>query len=593
MPSFLGQIKRRKVFQVAAVYAVIAWLLVQIASTVEAPLNLPQWFDTAVIVLLAVGFPIALVFSWAFDLTAEGIVRDAGTEPGAAAAEPRGRTLEYMLIGLLIVAVAWLFYRDMRTPEASRTVVPNSVAVLLCDNFSTDPENGFFAASLHEEMLNHLVKLSSLKVVARTSVLQYADADRPPITQIARELNVESVMECSVAYGDGRIVISAQLIDGDTGLHLWSDRYNREFADVFGIQADIAMNVANALQAAFSAEEQASIEKPYTESTAAYALYLQASLRADVSPVQAQALLDRALELDSNFAAAYARKANWAAARLVNTVFGEARTDWLSIDREIRELADKALELDEDLWEAHLALTHSHLVMWRWRESRAALERTLDLNGGNVVDVGNAIWVYSFSGAHEEAVRMARRVLASAPNSSQSHLYLGLAYSFAGDAEAAIPSYEGALRIDATDLVARMYLCVALAVTGRIREAEEQLRLLEELAADSPLPVEDVMAIAYARIGRDDEARRLAAEVLESIESGTQDLGSTALAYLALRDRNAVAERLELAIEKARRNEPDAGFYSLMIIKHDVPADPILNEPRFAELRRRLGETGE
>lgn len=195
------------------------------------------------------------------------------TSASSARPSASGKSIEYLLIGLLIVAVGWLFYRDASRPEVASSAVtapgiadgagtleaeasvapetsalPNSIAVLLCDNFSTDRENGFFAASLHQELLNQLGKLGNLKPIARTSVLQYAGAALP-IPQIARELKVESVVECSVAYGDDRIVISAQLIDGDTGLRLWGDSYNRELEDVFGIQADIAMNVANALRA--------------------------------------------------------------------------------------------------------------------------------------------------------------------------------------------------------------------------------------------------------------------------------------------------------------------------------------------------------
>jgi adenylate cyclase len=228
--SFLGEIKRRKIFQVAAVYAVVAWLLVQIVATVEAPLSLPDWFDTAVIVLLGVGFPITLIISWAFNMTSEGVVRDRGHGN-----QTKGRAIEYVLIALLAVAIAWIGYRELGPSNGTAPpVLANSVAVLPCDNLSPDPNNAYFAASLHEEILNQLVKIRQLNVTARTSVLQYAQAARP-LPEIASELNVESVMECSVSYADGRVAITAQLIDGATGVHRWSERYNREFRDIFDI----------------------------------------------------------------------------------------------------------------------------------------------------------------------------------------------------------------------------------------------------------------------------------------------------------------------------------------------------------------------
>jgi TolB-like protein len=263
--SFFAEIKRRKVFQVAAVYAVVAWLLVQIVATVEEPLSLPGWFDTAIIVFLAVGFPVTMILTWAFDLTPDRAIRDQRSEATPASG---GRTTEYILIGLLGLVVAWVVARDLinstgaplideetvaneaaTTPE--RNVIPNSIAVLVCDNLSPDPDNAYIAQSLHEEMLNQLFKLRDLRVISRTSVLPYMGAERPPLLEIAEDLKVQTIMECSVAYGDDRVAISAQLIDPDTGVHLWSERYYRDLSDVFAVQFDIATNIANALAIEF------------------------------------------------------------------------------------------------------------------------------------------------------------------------------------------------------------------------------------------------------------------------------------------------------------------------------------------------------
>ena len=198
--SFLGEIKRRKVFQVAAVYLVVAWLLIQIVDVVNEPLNLPEWFDTAVIVALAIGFPIAVILAWAFDLTPEGVVRDQGT---SATTQSRGRGIEYSLLGLIVVAIGWLFYRTEIGPseqvvqvvaeEPQREVLPNSVAVLPFENLSLDPEDGFFAAGIHDTILKELANIGDMNVISRTSVLQYADG-LTSIEQIAEDLRVEAVM---------------------------------------------------------------------------------------------------------------------------------------------------------------------------------------------------------------------------------------------------------------------------------------------------------------------------------------------------------------------------------------------------------------
>jgi hypothetical protein len=175
--SFWGEIKRRKIFQVAVVYGVVAWLLVQIVTAVDEPLHLPSWTATLVIVLLAVGFPITLVMSWAFNLTSEGLVRDRG---GSGAPRDAGRTIEYVLIGLLIVAVGWIAYRvDFSgAPSAgassaaitgARGRLPNSVAVLPFASLSLDPADALFAAGIHDELLNRLAHVRDLNVIARTS----------------------------------------------------------------------------------------------------------------------------------------------------------------------------------------------------------------------------------------------------------------------------------------------------------------------------------------------------------------------------------------------------------------------------------------
>jgi TolB-like protein len=216
-------------------------------------------------------------------------VRDEGTD---GPVESGGRRIEFALIGLLVLAVGFMLVdsyvledsdrlaevrqtastvgsvAETPTPivvEESRDVLPNSVAVLPFENLSPDPDNAYFAAGIHEEVLNQLAKIDALNIIARTSMLQYADQTKS-IPEIADELNVETVMEGSVRFADDRVLVTAQLIDPVTNSHLWSESYNREFADIFAIQADIAMNIANALEAEFSLEEQAQIEELPTDS---------------------------------------------------------------------------------------------------------------------------------------------------------------------------------------------------------------------------------------------------------------------------------------------------------------------------------------
>jgi len=334
--SFISELNRRNVFRVAVAYVVVAWLMIEVASVLGPALRLPDWTTTFVAFVLILGFPLALVLSWAYELTSDGMKKTESVPLTESITRTTGRKLDFVIIGVLVLAVGFMFVDnylpqsgpfagaeidpaslqlmpaapESPTPAAPEQpespVLPNSVAVLPLQNLSPDPNNAYFAAGIHEEILNQLAKLSNLNVISRTSVVRYADSGMS-IPQIAAELNVQTVMEGSVRYANNRVLVTMQLIDPETDAHLWSDSYNRDLADVFAIQADIAMNVANALRAEFSQAEQARIEAVPTDSPEAYAEYLRA--RAAVEYDTAFGLLDAAIRLDPEFALAYATKA--------------------------------------------------------------------------------------------------------------------------------------------------------------------------------------------------------------------------------------------------------------------------------------------
>ena len=583
--SFLGEIKRRKVFQVVAVYAVVAWLLIQIVTAVEEPLSLPEWADTLVIVLLAIGFPITLIISWAFNLTSEGIVRDEGH---ASANIHGGRGMEYVLIGLLVVAIGWIGYRELGEPNE----LSNSVAILPCDNFSTDPEDGFFAASLHQEMLNQLYKIENLNVIARTSVMQYAGVARP-IAEIARELRVESVMECSVAYGDGRIVISAQLVDGENGLPLWSDRYDREFKDVFGIQADIATNVANALAVEFSLEEQRAIEHAATISPEAYTLYLNALNIYATDRAAAIQLLDRALAVDPDFALAHELLAFSLVGALVNnlgaeSIEEEARSQLIQT---VREHASRALELDPMLGRAYVSLGSLDLFWWQWTEALASFQRGIDLvlanpNGGSP-DV--PVWLLSYLDRHDDAIALARRMLIENPDDWHAHWTLAVALAYGGQALEARRVQMDALDLFPSFPESHAWLAFIEITLGNNAEALSELRLAEQyMGQNGDLASLTQLAYAYSRIGQDDDVVRLN-RTLEGREA-EDDLGAggQALVSLALGNRDDAFDWLTLGTSRAQEHELDPGFWNLMNVKMNFLADPLLDEPEFVALRNQL-----
>jgi TolB-like protein/Flp pilus assembly protein TadD len=603
--SFWGELRRRNVFKVGVAYLVAAWLLAQVVALVEAPLELPGWLDTTVIVLLAVGFPVALLLAWAYELTPDGIKKTRQVPLEQSIAGLTGQKLNYIVTGLLVLAVGFLAANDYLEDRAggggaadadgatgevaaevatpTRDVLANSVAVLQCDNFSTDESNAFFAASLHEEMLNQLVKLKNLSVIARTSVLQYSGADRPSITRIAEELRVGSVMECSVAYGEGRIVISVQLINGDTGVHVWSERYNREFKDVFGIQADIAMNVANALAVEFSTEEQHAIERAPTDSPEAYALYLQAVSLVDIDNAQALSLLDRALSFDPDFAEAHRYEAALFSASLINTTGSNAISP-NERERQIelaRDHAARAVEIDPSL--AWIAGTAVNFNTWRWTEALAALETAPD------AAAPAPVWINSYIGEHEKAIGRARRAVELDPRNWNAKFVLGIALHYAGESDEAAQTFRDAAALAPAVPVLRSWLAFIEIARGNPEVAAAELARAEQLLAQNRQVVFlPELAYSYARLGRRADAERIVAEIEQAPAGVEIGSGGRTMLYLARGDRARVVAELEAAIVKIENHQIDEGFFNLLNVRMNVTADPLLEEPDLAALRERL-----
>ncbi len=263
------------------------------------------------------------------------------------------------------------------TPRAPE-VLPNSVAVLPCANQSPNPNDAEFAVGIHEEILMQLGKLRNLNAAPRRAVLRFGDTDLG-VAQIAAELGVQAVVDCSVRYASNRVRISAELIDADSERSMWSDVYERDLRDLFAIQADIAMNIANAVGAEFSSAEQAQLEQPLTTSEEAYRLYMQArALIANQSPEsirQALLLHDRALELDPDFALVRAERVYNRVVRLVDGV-GPSRSgyqDAAVAEQQAREEIERSLTRDPTLWTPREARALVELFTWRWQDAIAEL----------------------------------------------------------------------------------------------------------------------------------------------------------------------------------------------------------------------------
>jgi TolB-like protein/Tfp pilus assembly protein PilF len=370
-----SELRRRNVFRVGIAYVIVAWLLLQVADTLGPALRLPEWFQSGVVFVLILGFPLVLIFAWAFELTPEGLKRERDVDRSQSITPQTGQKLNITIIALLVMAVVYLgldkFVFEHEHEEKTAKGEP-SIAVLPFANMSDDTSNEYFADGITEELLNLLAKIPELQVTSRTSAFQFKGKEID-IPTVAKQLNVDHVLEGSVRKAGLRVRITAQLIDANSDKHVWSETYDRELDDIFAIQDEIARKVVDVLHVTLLGET------PTTSRTDAdaYALYLEGLHFMDLDGPefwpQAQELFEQALEIDPDYAPAWFGKAqairemaNWGDYNLEE---GTALA---------RQWANHALELDPTLTEAIAMLAHLKLTYdWDWPAAEELVNRAL------------------------------------------------------------------------------------------------------------------------------------------------------------------------------------------------------------------------
>ena len=352
MTGFFEEVKRRKVYRVAAAYIIAAGGIIQLASATFPAWELPNWSLRLVILLLLVGFPIALILAWAFDITAQGI--EATPETTVPRTRRRRNIIMLIATGIVISAATGFFV----LPRVAAHKVDKSIAVLPFENLSDEKENAYFADGVQDDVLTNLSKIGDLRVISRTSVMQYRG--RPTnLREIGKALGVSNILEGSVRRSGNKVRVNVQLIDANTDEHIWANDYDGDVTDVFALQSDLAREIANALQAKLSPAEKSQMTRKPTENGEAYLAFVQAHdlscAMEDLTKLkQSEQLYQRAIELDPNFALALARYSqleSW----MVRT--HDASSDHRG---KARTLAERALQLQPELPEARLALGFSY-----------------------------------------------------------------------------------------------------------------------------------------------------------------------------------------------------------------------------------------
>ena len=368
--TFLTELKRRKVYRVAVAYAIVAWLLIQAGSILFPTFEAPTWVMKVFVTAVILGFPVALILAWAFEMTPGGIRREEEVAPQESKTPKAGRKWTAIIVAAAVLAAALLAFQFVRTRSAATGDLPKqaapaaasmdkSVAVLPFENLSSDKENAFFAQGIQDEIITTLSRISGLRVISRTSTAHYKSAPEN-LSEIARQLRVTNVLEGSVQKAGDRVHINVQLIRADDDAHLWAQSYDRQLTDIFGVEAEVAKSIADSLQATLSPQEKASVETKPTTNADAYVLYLRArdyqtrpdNLLQDFK--SAINLYEQAIRLDPDFALAHARVSATASAVYH---FYEPTETW---KQKAHTEALESLRLQPQLGEGHLALGLYH-----------------------------------------------------------------------------------------------------------------------------------------------------------------------------------------------------------------------------------------
>jgi TolB-like protein/cytochrome c-type biogenesis protein CcmH/NrfG len=486
--SFFIELQRRNVLRAAAFYAAAAWLLVQVATQVFPFFNISNSVVRLVVVAAIVGFPLALVFAWFYELTPQGIRRESQIDRSDPQVRAAGKRFDRWIIGALGLAVV-LLLADRLMPRNNTLEVPvsgQSIAVLPFENLSADQGNAYFADGIQDEILTRLAKIGALKVISRTSTQQYASKPGN-LPEIARQLGVATVLEGSVQKVGNAVRVTVQLIKAATDEHLWAETYDRKLDDIFGVETEVAQAIASELQVKLSGGEQSAVAARSTANAAAYDVYLRArAIEAhEANPSidvlrSVLALYGEAVRLDPGFALAWTRLAIVKSFMYANFI---DRTP-TQLD-EVKQAADTALRLQPELGEAYLALGYYRYRGLRdyagglqafeqarqrlpnnadvlasigyierrqgkWREAIAHLEQATGLDPHAVQNLSELANTYAALREFAQARATLDRALAVVPDSNKLIAGKASTYQVEGDLDASAKLLAG-LTIDMKD----------------------------------------------------------------------------------------------------------------------------------------------
>jgi TolB-like protein/Tfp pilus assembly protein PilF len=558
MAGFFEELQRRKVYRVAAAYIVAAGFLIQMASATFPVWELPNWSLRLVIALLLIGFPIALVLAWAYDITAQGIQ----ITPTMGAHRRRNLIL-LIVTGVIVSAAAGFFL----LPRAVRDEVDKSVAVLPFQNLSSDPNNAYFADGIQEEVLTRLAKIADLKVISRASTQQYQSSPGN-LAEIAKQLGVGNILEGSVQKAADQVRVNVHLVNGQTGSQLWAETYDRKLSDIFVVESDIAKRIAESLQATLTGGEEQALAANPTNNPQAYDAYLRGLAFEARGNYSSDALFkaidfyDLAVRLDPNFALAWGRLSGAHALLYIN------RADTTAARRDAAKRAlENAQKLQPNAPETLLFTGYyQYWVLHDYGLAKATFGRVSKILPGNS-EVLYALGAIARSEGHwDESVSYWERGLALNPRNTALLTEVAFTYAALRQFPAAIKLYDRALDILPNELYLMASEASIYQAEGNLQEAAKSLvKVNAQTNSDAAVRIK----LIQLRLERNQaeatqlmQARQARLHFASGIDKGSKQVG-LALAQRITGDTahaKTYAEQARSTLESLKKDQPDNAF---------------------------------
>ena len=590
-PSFFDELKRRNVLRAAAFYAASAWLLVQVATQVFPFFHIAEWVVRWIVVAAGIGFPFAMLFSWFYEWTPQGLQLESQIPPNESITRQTGRKLDRWIIAILALAVVLLlantFVLHRDTEAGTASVVPEkSIAVLPFDNLSHDPDNAYFSEGIQDEILTRLAKIAELKVISRTSTQRFQSSpDNLP--EIARQLGVAHILEGSVQKSGDQVRVNVQLINAATDAHLWAEIYDRRLVDIFAVESEIAKSIADTLQAKLNGNAAQVLASRPTDNPEAYELYLKGryfwNRRTGQNLQKAAVYFQQAIEKDPNYALAYAGLAD---CHVLLPAYPELGSRPREEFPKALAAARKAVALDDSLAEAHTSLARVLASTYQLPAAMTEFQRALALNPKYATAhqwLGECL---QSQGRLEEGLAELKRAQELDPLSLVINALLGFALDSVGKTDEAIAQFHKTIEMDPNFFNSHDLFGNVLERHDRLKEAVVEYETAHAMGAD-PIPTAELARVYYL-VGRKAEAEQLWDQLKALSERQYVPAYSLAVVQLAFGNKDEAMRLLEKSYEDhAPFDTADLGW---ILIDHRL--DPLRDDPRFKNLVSRIFSGG-